>query len=149
MEEYEQERWMRLFSFGVNCSFGTLWFIHEELLKRAMTGYDQLSTRVAHPGLCVNQRAPMGLRDVISMLVGTSIEYGWSFSTTGISPKSEPEKRTHFNLLRPVRVQPYNFLYTREAPADIERNTHKPSLTAKECQELKAMINRQMRRAAQ
>ncbi|NMA44962.1 MAG: hypothetical protein GX945_00215 [Lentisphaerae bacterium] len=151
MEEYEQERWMRLFTFGINCSFGTLWYIREDLLKRAMSGYDQQSTRKAHPGVSINRAAPTGLRDVVSMLVGTSKVrgYGCFFSTTGISPNAEPEKRTYFNILRPVRVQPYDFLNTREAPADIERNTHKPSLTAKECKKLKTMINRQLRRTAQ
>lgn len=136
MEASEEKRWLALFSFGINCQLGTLWFLKESLLKRTVAGYDQRSTRRGHPGLCVNRRAPSNLRDIVSMLIGTSKARSRCFSVSDVIAGKEPSRRTYFSVLRPVPVHPQSFFYTREQSAEVERNLHKPKLTPEEMQDL-------------
>ena len=136
MEASEEKRWLVLFNFGIDCHLGTLWFLKESLLKRTVAGYDQRSTRRAHPGLSVNRRTPSSLQDVVSMLIGTSKARSRCFAACDIMAKSEPGRRTYFSILRPVPVRPLNFCNTRQWRAEVERNLHKPKLTSEETQEL-------------
>lgn len=140
MEEYEKKRWWSLFITCANYRFGTLWFIKEALLKGAMAGYDQHSTRLAHPGLSIQHHNVVGLQDTISMLVGTSKKHGMTFATTDVTKQAGPDKKTYFEVMRPVHVSPDSFFSTRETTANLERNTHKPSLSTNECGELKRLI---------
>ncbi|HQL87665.1 MAG: hypothetical protein BWX73_01596 [Lentisphaerae bacterium ADurb.Bin082] len=138
---HELERWLRLFCYADNYHFGTLWMLKETLLKRECPGYDRGSTRLGHPGLSINRSSVLSLKDTIRMLIGISLPYGRSLAVTGVRKNSPPEKKTFFNVMRPVAVCPRNFFHLSTAAAEIERNDVKPRLDDKEYAELEALLH--------
>ncbi len=139
--DHELERWLRLFCYAANYHFGTLWIIKETLLKREYPGYDQGSTRKGHPGLSINRRSVASLKDTIRMLIGTSFPHGRSLVVTGVRKNSPPEKKTFFNVMRPVATRPRHFFHLSTAAAEINRNDDKLRLDDREYAELEALLH--------
>jgi len=68
----------QLMSFG----YGTLWIVGENLWKDELIpkGYDSESTRIAHPGICIQESgADAGLHATVPMWYGTSNKKSTSY----------------------------------------------------------------------
>ena len=75
MENEALERRLRAINTLMSFSYGSLWIVGENIWKSKLVprGYDANSTRVAHPGICVQKaEAKDKIHAVVPMLYGTS-----------------------------------------------------------------------------
>lgn len=75
MENESLDRRLRAINALMSFSYGSLWIVGENIWKSKLVsrGYDVNSTRVAHPGICVqNAESNDKIHAVVPMLHGTS-----------------------------------------------------------------------------
>ncbi|MFA6929691.1 MAG: hypothetical protein WCT05_05145 [Lentisphaeria bacterium] len=142
MQDYELERWLRLLCFANHYHFGSLWHLRESLLKQRYFGYDQYSTRSGHPGVSINRRNVCSLQDTVQMLIGSSRKLGRACVVTGVFKNNPNEKKTYFQVLRPVSVLPEHFFSHDGMEAEVERNDFKSHLNKTEYAELEKMFGK-------
>lgn len=106
-ENLTDPRLQALLSACIDLSFGTLWWIREDLWKERQPGYSQESERIAHPGLSVRSVPPAGLFELVPLLHGTS-GYG-PVAVSGLT-RRQPLKTSYFGrLLFPAQIPVVEF----------------------------------------
>ena len=60
----------------LDVTFGTVWWVREEVWQEQMVGYDQNSERACHPGVSLRVKPATGLADRVPLLHGTTSAAG-------------------------------------------------------------------------
>jgi hypothetical protein len=95
-------RLQSLLNACLDVSFGTLWWIREDLWKERQTDYDQQSESIGHPGLSIRSAPPEGLYEIVPLLHGTT-RYG-PIAVAGLT-RRQPLRTTYFGqLLFPAQI---------------------------------------------
>jgi hypothetical protein len=144
----EKESWWNLLASYANYRLGTLWFIKETLLKDGISDSERQSAQQTLPALSIQGSKADGLQDTVIMLLGTSKRKDRSFCCAGLMKHDQADRKTFFNIVRPVRVRRADFFHTDNNEPSLERNTHKPILSPQECEELKQLLSAKTGRAA-
>jgi hypothetical protein len=89
-------RLQALLNACLDVSFGTLWWIREDLWKERNPAYDQESEKIAHPGVSIRSSPPAGLYEFVPVLHGTS--RSGPVAVLGLS-RRQPLRPTYFGRL--------------------------------------------------
>lgn len=82
-----------LLSTCLDVSFGTLWWVREDLWRETLENYDPDSGRKGHPGMSLRDEPLQAVRELIPMLIGIT---AWGpVAVRGLS-RREPHRVTHF-----------------------------------------------------
>jgi hypothetical protein len=142
LEENQRRKMATLLQTCMDVSFGSLWWIRENIWVEKVPHYRYNSSRICHPGLSLRQEPLQGMGDVVPLLHGSSGPSG-PLVVYGLSWSKGPEHPTSFGrLLAPVPLEVFAHRAPNADPGEVSgpwhqrgcatRNRHKPSLEAGE-----------------
>jgi len=94
----------------LDVSFGSLWWVREDLWKEVLRPYDDASDRLGHPGLSVRRSPVSSLLEIVPMLHGTTGAHG-PVVARGLTQDEGPQYPTSFGrLLLPADIPVMEFV---------------------------------------